>query len=154
MVRVRAKSRIKVTASAMTKDKKVSRAKSNSNLKPFPPGVSGNPSGQTKDGRPKLIFWPYIVAYLAKTRPQLNALERTEAMTMAQLGAKAFVEKFADGHLPRHLEILNREIGPPVTKALTSPDEQAALAREYLRQMLASVPENENVVVKEERSSQ
>jgi hypothetical protein len=119
----------------------------------FQKGQSGNPSGGTSDSRPKLIFWRYVVDYLAKTHPQLNALERTDALTMAQLGAKVFVEKFAEGHLPRQLEVLNREIGPPVTKALTSPDEQAALAREYLRQMLASVPETETVPIKEERSS-
>lgn len=144
MVRVRTKKETKLLANPKKEllTGLTGKARSLANLKPNPGGEIRNPTGKN-GGAVKICFWPFVCAYIGMTDAQLKTIERNEAMTMAKKGAMSFARKFGDGQLSVMLEVLNREIGPPASKPLTSPEEQAALAREYLRQMQASVPEKE-----------
>lgn len=145
MVRVRTKKAKDALIKSLARKglpRKVSE-KSLANLKPVQPGQVLNPSGI--GGQQKIIFWPHVKRFLNMTEAQINAAKRTEALTMLQLGAIAFAIKFKDGSMAHQLEVVNREIGPPVSKPLASPEEQAALAREYLRQMMSSVPNEKGV---------
>jgi len=72
------------------------------------PGETGNPNSA---GKPKKArFWRYVVRLLDMTRDEVDGIDES-GMTLAQLGAKSFCLKVAEGKWAMVKEVIDRELG-------------------------------------------
>lgn len=71
------------------------------------PGQSGNPAGPQKVS---VQFFRYVVKFMEMTPAQIKRLD-TKKLSMSEIGALAFVNKFGKGEWNQQREVIERELG-------------------------------------------
>lgn len=125
------------------------------NLKPFPPGVSGNPSGKPKKQLPEGLrdiesltqreVVKLISKYARMTRGELAAAELSAKATALELAfVSIFNKSIEDGDFTRVSFLLDRCIGkaPQVVEDEDERQEREVLGRMSLNELLTFVQSN------------